>query len=116
MHKVCSDKLIAGLLSGDFNEKACEFIATGQAFSFISCIKRTSAYWKKNSFDVLVMVKQLGIPIILLLVLSCQSSADLRWNELISIIGKLNKVNFSESNIIHVLIKIDVIYRTAIQF
>ena len=63
------------------------------------------------------MVKQLGIPIILLLALSCQSSADLRLNEVISIIGKFNKVNnFSESNVINVLIKIDVIYRTAIQF
>ena len=63
------------------------------------------------------MVKQLGIPIILLLALSCQSSADLRLNEVISIIGKLNKVNnFSESNVINFLIKIDVIYRTAIQF
>ena len=63
------------------------------------------------------MVKQLGIPIILFLALSCQSSADLRLNELISIIGKFNKVNnFSKSNVINVLIKIDVIYRTAIQF
>ena len=63
------------------------------------------------------MVKQLGIPIILFLALSCQSSADLRLNELISIIGKFNKVNnFSKSNVINVLIKIDVIYQTAIQF
>ena len=63
------------------------------------------------------MAKQLGIPIILFLALSCQSSADLRLNELISIIGKFNKVNnFSKSNVINVLIKIDVIYRTAIQF
>ena len=31
MHKACSDKLTAGLLSGDFNEKVCEFIATDQA-------------------------------------------------------------------------------------
>ena len=54
---------------------------------------------------------------ILLLALSCQSSADLRLNELISIIGKFNEVNnFSKSNVINVLIKIDVIYRTAFQF
>ena len=66
---------------------------------------------------MLVIVKQLGIPMILLLALSCQSSADLRLNELISIIGKLDKVNnFSESNVINVLIKIDVIYRTVIRF
>ena len=31
MHKACSDKLTAGLFSGDFNEKVCEFIATDQA-------------------------------------------------------------------------------------
>ena len=31
MHKVCSDKLTAGLHSGDFIEKVCEFIATDQA-------------------------------------------------------------------------------------
>ena len=26
MHKLCSDKLTAGLLSGDFEKKVCEFI------------------------------------------------------------------------------------------
>ena len=31
MHKACSDKLTAGLLSGDFNEKVCEFIAMDRA-------------------------------------------------------------------------------------
>ena len=31
MHKVCSNKLTADLLSGDFNEKVWEFIATVQA-------------------------------------------------------------------------------------
>ena len=76
MHKVCSDKLTSDLLSGYSNGKICEFIATDQAFSFISCIKRTLAYWKKILLDVLPMVKHKGIPI-LLLALSCQSCADL---------------------------------------
>ena len=97
MHKVCSDKLTAGMLSGDFKEKVREFIAIDQTFSFMSCIKGTPAYWKKFLFDVLAMVKQLRIPTFFL-TLSC---ADLRWNELISIIGKLNKMNFSESDIIN---------------
>ena len=26
MHKLCSDKLTAGLLKGDFEKKVCEFI------------------------------------------------------------------------------------------
>ena len=95
MYKVCSDKLTAGMPSGDFKEKVCEVIATDQAFSFMSCIKGTPAYWKKFLFDVLAMVKQLGIPIFFL-TLSC---ANLRWNELISILGKLSKMNLSESDI-----------------
>ena len=97
MHKVCLDKLTAGMLTGDFKEKVREFIATDQAFSFMSCIKGTPAYWIKFIFDVLAMVKQLGMPTFFL-TLSC---ADLRWNEFISIISKLNKINFSESDIIN---------------
>ena len=97
MHKICSDKLTAGMPSGDFKKEVREFIATGQAFSFMSCTKGTPAYWKKFLFDVLAMFKQLEIPTIIL-ILSC---AYLRWNELISIMGKLNKMNFSESDIIN---------------
>ena len=70
MHKVCSDKLTAGMLSEDFKEKVREFIATDQVCSFMSCIKGTPAYWKKFLFDVLFVVKQLVIPIFFL-TLSC---------------------------------------------
>ena len=52
----------------------------------------TPAYWKRFLFDVLAMVKQLGIPTFFL-TLSC---ADLRWNELIDIISYLNKIDISE--------------------
>ena len=90
------------MLSRDFKEKVREFIATDQVFSFLSCIKRTPTYWKKIVFDVLAMVKQLGIPTFFL-TLSC---AVLRRCELIS---TLNKMNLSESDIIF-LIKTDVIY------
>ena len=63
----------------------------------MSCIKGTPAYWKKFLFDVLAMVKKSGIPNFFL-TLSC---ADLRSNELIFLIGKLSKMNFSESDIIN---------------
>ena len=46
-------------------------------------VNGTSAYWKKFLFEVLAMVKQLGLPTFFM-TLSC---ADLRWNELISIIS-----------------------------
>ena len=58
----------------------------------MSSIKGTQAYSKKFLFEVLTMVKQLGIPTFLM-TLSC---ADLRWNELVEIISKLNRLDFSD--------------------
>ena len=58
----------------------------------MSSIKGTQAYSKKFLFEVLTMVKQLGIPTFLM-TLSC---ADLRWNELVEIISKLNRLVFSD--------------------
>jgi len=54
----------------------------------MNSIKGTPAYWKHFLYDVLAMVKQLGLPTYFL-TLSC---ADLRWDELVNIIGKLNNV------------------------
>ena len=61
----------------------------------MNTVKGTPAYWKILLFEVLAMVKQLGLPTFLL-TLSC---ADLRWNELVSIISKLNGLNLSEEDI-----------------
>ena len=52
-------------------------------------------YWKQFLYDVLAMVKQLGIPTYYL-TLSC---ADLRWEELSYIINKLNKLGLSEEEL-----------------
>ena len=61
----------------------------------MSSIKGTPGYWKKFLHQVLAMVKQLGTPTFFL-TLSC---ADLRWNELISIIFKLNRVDISDEEV-----------------
>ena len=61
----------------------------------MNCIKRTPAYWKKFLFDVLAMVRQLGVSDFFMTL----SSADLKWNELISTINKLNKQGLSEEDI-----------------
>ena len=59
-------------------------------------IKGTPAYWKRRFlFEVLAMVKQLGLPTYFM-TLSC---ADLRWNELVSIISKLNGENLTDEQI-----------------
>ena len=55
-------------------------------------VKGTPAYCKQFLFELLAMVKQLGIPTCFF-ILSC---ADLRWDELLYIIDKLlNNLGFS---------------------
>ena len=92
MKKIASDSLNAGKLSKNFKTTIQQFIAQDKAYSFMFSIKDTPAYWKKFLFEVLAMVKQLGIPTFFM-TLSC---ADLRWNELVEIILKLNRLDFSD--------------------
>ena len=74
-----TSQLTGGMLSSNFNKKVREFIASDQAFTFMSSINGTPAFWKKILFDVLAMVKQLGVPIFFMTL----SSTDLKWNELV---------------------------------
>ena len=77
MQKVMTNELTAGMLSQNFKDTVKSFVASDEAYSFMSTIKGTPAYWKKFLFEVLAMVKQLGLPTYFM-TLSC---ADLRWNE-----------------------------------
>ena len=61
----------------------------------MNSVKGNPAYWKKFLFEVLAMVKQLGLPTFFM-TLSC---ADLRWNELITIISKLKGEDLSDEHI-----------------
>ena len=65
MRNVPLDHSTTGMLCNNFQENLKEFVASDQAFTFMSGIKVTSAYWKKFLFDVLAMVKQLSCPIFL---------------------------------------------------
>ena len=96
MRKVTtSNKLTVGMLTNDSNEKVKDFIFSDRGFTLMNGLKGTLAYWKKFLFDVLAMVKQVGVS-------SCFmtfSSAEMRWNELISMISKLNKQDISDADI-----------------
>ena len=95
MKKVFSGNLTGGLLSQNFSERVKSFTVKDEAYHFMSTIKGTPAYWKKLLYEVLAMVKQLGLPTFFI-TLSC---ADLHWNELISIIVTLNKEKITEDDI-----------------
>ena len=95
MKKVCTTQLTAGMLSNNFSETVKSFIAKDEGFNFMNSVKGTPAYWKKFLFEVLAIVKQLGLPTFFM-TLSC---ADLRWNELLAIISRLNGESLSEEDI-----------------
>ena len=95
MQKVKTNQLTVGMLSRNFKESVKSFVAKDEAYNFMNTIKGTPAYWKRFLFEVLAMVKQLGLPTVFM-TLSC---ADLRWNELVSIMSKLNGLNLSEDDI-----------------
>ena len=84
---------LTGKLSKSFKATIQQLIAQDKANSFMSSIKGTPAYWKNFLFEVLAMVKQLGIPTFFL-TLPC---AYLRWNELVEIISKLNRLDSSDN-------------------
>ena len=92
MHKIKPGTLTAGTVKNNFKRTIEKFVASDNAFSFMSSAKRTPAYWKQFLYDELAVVKQLGIPTYFLTL----SSADLRWEELPYIINKLNNLGLSE--------------------
>ena len=97
MGKFNSHQLLSGILICNFNEKIRESIASDEAFTFMSSIKGTSAYWKK--FNIFPMVKQLGVPTFLITL----SADDFKWNELVSIINKLHKLQIFQKRILRIL-------------
>ena len=48
MKKMLSNYLTPGMVSKNFKQRVQESIAKDKAFSFMSSIKGTPAYWKKN--------------------------------------------------------------------
>ena len=62
MHKIKAGTLTAGTIKKNFKGIIERFAASDNAFSFMSSVKGTSAYWKQFLYDVLDMVKQLGTP------------------------------------------------------
>ena len=86
MQKVKSGQLTAGMLSRNFKESVKSFLANDEAYSFMNTVKGAPAYWKRFLFEVLVMLKQLGLPTFFM-------------NELVSIISKLNGLNLSDDDI-----------------
>jgi len=87
-------KKVTGNLKASFfsNYKGVSrFVASNQGFQFMNKVKGSPSYWKTFLNDTLAMVKQLGCPTFFLTI----SCADLRWDELVVIIKRLDGVDYS---------------------
>lgn len=70
-------------------------ICQDQAYLFLRQIPGTPPYWQKFMYEVVAMVKQLGIPS-WFMTLSC---ADLRWPELFHIIARTKGMNLTNEQV-----------------
>ena len=95
MHKIKPGTLTTGTVKSNVKGTIERFVARDNLFSFTSSFKGTPAYWKQFLYDVLAMVKKLGIPTYFQ-TLSC---ADLKWEELPNIINKLNNLGLSDEEL-----------------
>ena len=66
-----------------------------QAYLFLRQIPGSPPYWQKFMYEIVAMVKQLGIPT-WFMTLSC---ADLRWPELFQIISKTKGNDLSDEEV-----------------
>ena len=57
IHKIKPGKLKEGTVKNNFKGTIERFVASDNAFSFMSSVKGTPAYWNQFLYDVLAMVK-----------------------------------------------------------
>ena len=92
--KVVSNKLTAGMFTSRFNEKIRDFISSDRTFTFIDIngIRKTQHIRKSFYLMSCPRLNSLESKFFFITL----PFADLRWNELISIIIKLHKQNLSK--------------------
>ena len=88
-------QVTTGTVKQNYKESVKRLLSFKNAYSLTSSVKGMPAYWKHFIFEVLAMLKQLGIPSYFLTLLC----ADLRWGELPYIINKLKDLGFSDEEL-----------------
>ena len=85
LKKVHGQSVTASQLRNNL-ERLTNLICQDQAYLFLRQIPGTAPYWQTFMYEVIAMVKQLGIPT-WFMTLSC---ADLRWPELFQILSRID--------------------------
>ena len=94
LKKIQGQPITASQMKSDVN-KLKGMVCQDQAYLFLRQIPGTPPYWQKFMYEVVAMVKQLGIPT-WFMTLSC---ADLRWNELFQIVARTQGRDITEEEV-----------------
>ena len=94
LKKIHGQSLTASQIRSDA-QSLQNLICQDQAYLFFRQIPGTPPYWQKFMYEVVAMVKQLGIPT-WFMTLSC---ADLRWPELFQIIARTQGKNLTDEQV-----------------
>ena len=91
LKKIQGQPITASQIKSDVN-KLKSLVCQDQAYLFLRQIPGTPPYWQKFMYEVVAMVKQLGIPT-WFMTLSC---ADLRWPELFQVVARIQGRDITE--------------------
>ena len=94
LKKIQENPVTVSEIKRDVN-KLKSLICQDQAYIFLRQIPGIPPCWQKFMYEVVAMVKKLGIPT-LFMTLSC---ADLRWSELFQIIARTQDKNMTEEEV-----------------
>ena len=94
LKKIQGQPITVSQIKSDVN-KLKSMVCQDQAHLFLRQIPGTPPYWQKFMYEVVAMVKQLGIPT-WFMTLSC---ADLRWPELFKIVARTQGSDITEDEI-----------------
>ena len=86
--------ITAGILKNSANMKA--MIRTDAAVKFLKNVRGSPAYWQRTLYDVLAMVRQIGIPTWFLTLFA----ADLHWPEIIQSIARQYGKEYTEQQVL----------------
>ena len=87
------EKLTAGHLKDP--EKLNQLVQKDYGYRLLKEVRGTPAYWQKVHYEVLAMIRQLGIPTWFLTL----SAADMKWPEVIQIIARQYGTSLTEEQV-----------------
>ena len=87
------ERVTAGILKD--KEMLQQMIQKDEAYRYLKQVRGTPSYWQKVHYDVLAMIRQLGIPTWFLTL----SATDMKWPDVLQTIGRQYGENYTDEDV-----------------